>query len=130
LHWLRIFFGFHHLFLPFSKHFQKLTITNFKPEKVKDSKGIWVNLFDADDIAGYPIRPVNNHCKKCGDCRSQFFGWVIFFQGTHQPVTLVIGAMKRLVKLSQEKLTIDWLRTNKWGTRDQTLKRVTAYKKL
>ena len=29
----------------------------------------------------------------------------------------------------EEKLAIDWLRVNKWDTKDQTLKRVKTYKK-
>jgi hypothetical protein len=32
-------------------------------------------------------------------------------------------------KIIAEKLAIDWLRVNKWDTKNQTLKRVKAYKK-
>jgi hypothetical protein len=36
---------------------------------------------------------------------------------------------KAVGKIIAEKLAIDWLRVNKWDTKDQTLKRITSYKK-
>jgi hypothetical protein len=104
------------------------SFANFKPQKVKDSKGIWVNLFDEDDIVGYPIRPVNNHCKKVVTADLNVSVGSFFSGGT--PVSHAgYWDDEEVGKIIAEKLAIDWLRVNKWDTKDQTSKRITAYKK-
>jgi hypothetical protein len=101
--------------------------SNFKPQKVKDSKGIWVNLFDEDDIVGYPIRPVNPYCKTAvaADLNisvgSLLSGW--------SPASHT-GYWKdeKVGKVIAEKLAIDWLRVNKQDKKEETLARMKEYK--
>ncbi len=101
--------------------------SNFKPQKVKDANGIWVNLFDEDDIVGYPIRPVNAYCKSAvaADLNvsvgSILTGW--------NPASHT-GYWKdeEVGKIIAEKLAIDWLRVNKYDKKDKTLARIKKYK--
>lgn len=100
----------------------------FKPEKVADPNGIWVNLFDEDDIVGYPIRPLNNHCKKVvtADLNvsvgSIFSGWNPLSHNAY-------WKDEDIGKIIAEKLAIDWLRVNKRDTSATTKKRINNYKK-
>jgi len=32
-----------------------------RPVRVESESGVWLNLFDDDDIIGYPIKPINRH---------------------------------------------------------------------
>ncbi len=100
---------------------------NFKPQKVKDENGVWINMFDEDDIVGYPIRPVNSHCKKvvAADLNvsvgSRLTGW--------NPASHT-GYWKNeeVGKIIAEKLAIDWLRVNKWDKKEKTLARTKKYR--
>jgi hypothetical protein len=100
---------------------------NFKPQKVKDPKGVWVNLFDEDDIVGYPIRPVNSYCEKAvtADLNvsvgSLLTGW--------NPASHTgYWEDEKVGKIIAEKLAIDWLRVNGWDNKEKTLARTKKYK--
>lgn len=100
----------------------------FKPQKLADSLGVWVNMFDRDDIVGHPIRPLNKHCKKVvtADLNisvgSVWSGWT--------PLShLAYWKDKDIGKIIAEKLAIDWLRVNKRDTSATTKKRIRNYKK-
>jgi hypothetical protein len=101
--------------------------SNFKPQKVKDPNGVWINLFDEDDIVGYPIRPVNTWCKNAvaADLNvsvgSLLTGW--------NPASHTGYWEDEMVgKVIAEKLAIDWLRINKHDKKEKTLQRMKKYK--
>ena len=104
-----------------------MTITNFKAQKVKDSKVIWVNLFDEDDIVGYPIRPVNSHCKKVVTADLNVSVGSFLAGGTPASHT-GYWEDEEVGKIIAEKLAIDWLRVNGWDDKTKSAKRITKYK--
>ncbi|MBT3923291.1 MAG: hypothetical protein HOF21_12035 [Nitrospina sp.] len=100
---------------------------NFKPQKVKDPNGIWVNLFDEDDIVGYPIRPVNSHCKKVVTADLNVSVGSFLAGGTPASHT-GYWEDEEVGKIIAEKLAIDWLRVNGWDDKTKSAKRITKYK--
>ena len=100
---------------------------NFKPQKVQDENGVWINLFDEDDIVGYPIRPVNSYCKKAVTADLNVSVGSFISGGTPLSHT---GYWEddEVGKIIAEKLAIDWLRVNKWDKKEQTLARIKKYK--
>jgi len=100
---------------------------NFKPQKVKDPNGIWVNLFDGDDIVGYPIRPVNSHCKKVVTADLNVSVGSFLAGGTPASHT-GYWEDEEVGKIIAEKLAIDWLRVNGWDDKTKSAKRITKYK--
>ena len=99
---------------------------NFKPQKVQDENGVWINLFDEDDIVGYPIRPVNSYCKKAVTADLNVSVGSFISGGTPLSHT---GYWEddEVGKIIAEKLAIDWLRVNKWDKKEQTLARIKKY---
>ena len=100
---------------------------NFKPQKVQDENGVWINLFDEDDIVGYPIRPVNSYCKKAVTADLNVSVGSFISGGTPLSHT---GYWEddEVEKIIAEKLSIDWLRVNKWDKKEKTLARIKKYK--
>jgi hypothetical protein len=100
---------------------------NFKPQKVQDENGVWINLFDEDDIVGYPIRPVNSYCKKAVTADLNVSVGSFISGGTPLSHT---GYWEddEVGKIIAEKLAIDWLRVNKWDKKEKTLARIKKYK--
>ena len=100
---------------------------NFKPQKVQDENGVWINLFDEDDIVGYPIRPVNSYCKKVVTADLNVSVGSFISGGTPLSHT---GYWEddEVGKIIAEKLAIDWLRVNKWDKKEKTLARIKKYK--
>ncbi|MGP0566792.1 MULTISPECIES: hypothetical protein [unclassified Nitrospina] len=99
----------------------------FLPQKVEDPQGVWVNIFDQDDIVGYPIRPINAHCREAvtADINigvgSFLLGWTPFCHWGY-------WKSERIGKVIAEKLAIDWLRVN-GEEAETTKKRIGDYKK-
>lgn len=106
---------------------QSNPFSNFKPQKVKDPNGVWVNLFDEDDIVGYPIRPVNSYCKKVVTADLNVSVGSFVLGGTPASHT-GYWKDKEVGKIIAEKLAIDWLRVNKWDNKEKTLARIKKYK--
>ena len=100
---------------------------NFQPQKVKDPNGLWINLFDEDDIVGYPIRPVNSYCKKAVAADLNVSVGSFLTGGTPASHT-GYWVDKQVGKIIAEKLSIDWLRVNKWDNKEKTLARIKNYK--
>jgi len=100
---------------------------NFKPQKVKDPNGLWINLFDEDDIVGYPIRPVNSYCKKAVAADLNVSVGSFISGGT--PISHTgYWEDKEVGKIIAEKLAIDWLRVNKRDSKEKTNARIRNYK--
>ncbi|CCQ89999.1 conserved hypothetical protein [Nitrospina gracilis 3/211] len=99
----------------------------FLPQKVEDEQGVWVNIFDEDDIVGYPIRPINAHCREAVtadiniDVGSFLLGWTPFCHRGY-------WKNKKIGKVIAEKLAIDWLRVHGEAA-ETTMKRIGDYKK-
>jgi len=106
---------------------QSKNFSNFKPQKVKDPNGVWVNMFDEDDIVGYPIRPVNTYCKKVVTADLNVSVGSFVSGGTPASHT-GYWEDKKVGKIIAEKLAIDWLRVNKWDKKEKTLARIKKYK--
>ncbi len=100
---------------------------NFQPQKVKDPNGLWINLFDEDDLVGYPIRPVNSYCKKTVAADLNVSVGSFLSGGTPASHT-GYWEDKEVGKIIAEKLAIDWLRVNKWDNKEKTLARIKKYK--
>ena len=106
---------------------QSKNFSNFKPHKVKDANGVWINMFDEDDIVGYPIRPVNSYCKKAVTADLNVSVGSFLAGGTPASHT-GYWEDKQVGKIIAEKLAIDWLRVNKWDNKEKTLARMKKYK--
>lgn len=106
---------------------QTKNFSDFKPQKVKDSNGVWVNMFDEDDIVGYPIRPVNSYCKKTVTADLNVSVGSFLAGGTPASHT-GYWEDEQVGKIIAEKLAIDWLRVNKWDNKEKTLARIKKYK--
>ena len=100
---------------------------NFKPQKVQDENGVWINLFDEDDIVGYPIRPVNSYCKKAVTADLNVSVGSFISGGTPPLSHTGYWEDDEVGKIIAEKLAIDWLRVNKWDKKEQTLARIKKY---
>lgn len=100
----------------------------FQPQGVRDKRGVWVNMFDEDDIVGYPLRPINDHCKKVvtADLNVSVGS---FLTGWNPASHTGYWEDETVGKIIAEKLAIDWLRVNGWDSPQQTRSRTKAYKK-
>ncbi len=106
---------------------KKNPFANFKPQKVKDPNGAWINLFDEDDIVGYPIRPVNTYCKKAVTADLNVSVGSFLSGGTPASHT-GYWYDEEVGKIIAEKLAIDWLRVNRWDNIEKTRARTKKYK--
>jgi len=101
---------------------------NFKPQKVQNENEVWINMFDEDDIVGYPIRPVNSYCKKAVTADLNVSVGSFLAGGTPLSHT-GYWEDEEVGKIIAEKLNIDWLRVNRWDKKEKTLARTKKYKK-
>ncbi len=101
--------------------------SNFQPQKVKDPNGLWINLFDEDDIVGYPIRPINSYCKKVVAADLNVSVGSFLSGGTPASHT-GYWEDEEVGKIIAEKLAIDWLRVNGWAKKEKTVARTKKYK--
>ncbi|NIQ03635.1 MAG: hypothetical protein GWM98_27530, partial [Nitrospinaceae bacterium] len=101
----------------------KNPFADFKPQPVADRWGVWVNLFDEDDLIGYPIRPVNPYCRKVvtADLNVKVG---TFLSGWNPLSHLGYWEDETVGKIIAEKLAIDWLRANRWDRTETTEQRI------
>ncbi len=103
-------------------------IGGFHPRGVDDREhGMWVNIYDPDDVLGLPLKPLNAHCDRV----------------VHADLPVEVGSLRgdiphaahmlywedrKIGKLLAEKLAIDWLRISGFETAEKSRERIAAYR--